>query len=271
MFEYRRVEATKYDKDSFITVKPESFGSTGAIGTIEAFHPYGFAGRPDDKDSNGAAGALIDIDGPQGYAWIMNDGRAQSLLPEILAGESFQYGAFGNFVRCHRDGRVSLFTTDDGTVNGRTIAMTIGPTGMVYNSPWGNMKLDATGFHVLHSSGARIDLGACGGLPAPLSALASYLKLSAALVQIEGSAVSLGATGGVGAPAAKGDAVVTVLGAISSALTAIEAALSATTAIPGANAVMAGPVADAVAAITAAQTAITTGAAAIPSSSAMVT
>lgn len=269
--EYRRVVGTKYDQDSFITALPDTNGDTSSFGAIEAYHPYGFAGRPDDLDANGACNAFFETDERKCYSIFLNDGRAQALLPEVLPGESFQYGAFGNFVRCHRDGRVSLFTSDDGTVNGRTIALTLGPQFMTFNAPWGNFRFDATGFHLLHISGARIDLGACGGLPAPLSALAAYAKISAPLVHIEGSAVNIGSATGIAAPVAKGDLVVITLAEISAALVAIGAALTATESIPGANAIMAGPVSAAQVAISAAVAAIAAQSPLIPSYSTMVT
>lgn len=260
--EYCRVDASKFDKDSFLAVIPETFGPTKSIGSIELSHSYGFASRPVDKDASGSAcGAYYAVEGSQGYMWLANDGRYQSLLPEIKQGESFQYGPTGNFVRCHADGRVSLFTTDDATVNGRTVALSIGPTGLVFNAPWGTLKFDPTGFHVLHSSGARIDLGACGGLPAPLSALASYATLSAALTHVEGSVVNVGASSPTSEPAAKALQTVLALESIQTALTTIAGLLAAIATTPaGATAA-----ASAVTAATAAQGAIAGYATTIPS------
>ncbi len=271
--EYCRVVASKHDRDSFLTIIPETFGTTSSLGAIELSHPYGFASRPADKDnSGGACGAFYCIEGSQGYAWLANDGRIQEKLPEILVGESFQYGSTGNFVRCHNDGRISLFTTDDATVNGRSIALTVGPTGLLFSAPWGNLKFDATGFHVLHSSGARIDLGACGGLPPPLDALSSYVTLSGALIHIEGGATNLGASSASAEPAAKATQTVLALQSVTAALTSVSAALAALGAIPAQspNAGAAAQITAAATAIASAASAIATGVTAIPSVGAIV-
>lgn len=268
--EYCRIEASKHDKDQFLAVIPETFGLTSTLGAIEVSHPYGFASRPVDKDADGACGAYYAVDGAQGFAWLANDGRIQSKLPEMLPGESFQYGVTGCFVRCHQDGRISLFTTDDATIDGRTVALTVGPTGLVFNAPWGNLKFDDTGFHVLTSSGARIDMGACGGLPAPLSALASYATMSAALVHIEGSAVNVGAASPTAEPAAKSVQTSIALGAITTALTAVGAALVAIGGITTSPAAGSGAAATAATAIGVALVAVTEAVALLPSNGALV-
>jgi hypothetical protein len=268
--EYCRIEASKHDKDSFIAVIPETFGPSSSLGAMELSHPYGFASRPVDKDAEGGAcGAFYFVEGAQGYAWLANDGRIQAKLPEILEGESFQYGVTGNFVRCHKDGRISLFTTDDATVDGRTVALTIGPTGLVFNAPWGNLKFDATGFHVLHSSGARLDLGACGGLPAPLDGLSSYATISAALLHLEGAATTVGASSPTAEPAAKSTQTLVALQSLSTALIAAGAALAALAGIP-INSPASAPIAAAGVAIGLAQTAILTAVNTLPSVGAIV-
>lgn len=264
--EYSRIESTKFDTDDFLSVTAEALASGGTHGAIELFHPYGFAGRPIDKDkSNAACSMWTMIDGSQGYGFALNDGRIQSKLPTILPGEAFQYGPTGNFVRCHADGRVSMFTTDDATVNGRTVALTIGPTGLVFNAPWGNIKFDPSGFHVIHSSGARIDLGSIGGLPSPLGALSSYAKMSAATVGLQGSAVTTGHPAGIADAVAKSTPTVASLNAVSLALDSVGAALSAITAIL-ANGAAAPASALAVTAITAAHGAILAASTTIQSS-----
>lgn len=268
--EYCRVEASKHDKDQFLAIIPETFGPNSTLGAIEVSHPYGFASRPVDKDDDGACGAYYGVDGAQGFAWLANDGRIQAKLPEVLPGESFQYGVTGNFVRCHKDGRISLFTTDDATVDGRTVALTVGPTGLIFNAPWGSLRFDATGFHVLHSSGARIDLGACGGLPSPLDALASYATLSAAMVHVDGSAVSLGAGSPTSEPPAKAVQATQALSAITTALVAVGAALATIGGITTSPAAGSGAAATAATAIGVATVAVTTAIALMPSNGAIV-
>ena|SRR6478735_3456802 len=232
--EYCRIEASKHDKDSFLTVLPETFGEKSSIGAIELFHPYGFASRPVDKDpEGGACGALYSVEGAQGYAWLLNDGRIQAKLPEVLEGESFQYGVTGNFVRCHQDGRISLFCTDDGTVNGRTIQFVIGPKGLLFSYPYGKLTIDDTGFHYLHNSGARIDAGAIGGLPAPLDSLNSYVSIGAAMARINSSAVSLGTSTGLPQPVALATVTLSLFSALESVLTALATPGAIISASPG--------------------------------------
>lgn len=232
--EYCRVVASKHDKDSFLAIVPETFGPTSSIGAIEVSHPYGFASRPVDRDdSGGACGAYYFTEGSQGFAWLANDGRIQSKLPEVLPGESFQYGVTGNFVRCHADGRVSLFTTDDGTVNGRTVQFVIGPKGLLFSYPYGKLTIDDTGLHYLHNSGARIDLGAISGIPAPLDVVSSYASIGAAAVRLNGAAVSAGPNTGASQPVAMAGTTLSLFGALEGVLTALAAPGAFISASPG--------------------------------------
>lgn len=232
--EYCRVEASKHDKDSFLAIIPETFGVNSSLGAIELSHAYGFAARPVDKDaSGGACGAYYATDGAQGYSWLANDGRIQSKLPEILEGESFQYGVTGNFVRCHKDGRISLFTTDDGTTTGRTVSFTIGPTGLSFSYPYGHLNIDGTGFHYLHNSGSRIDAGSAGGMPAPLDVVSSYVSLGAAAVRIKGVAVSLGSSDGLPQPVAMATVTLSLFSALESVLAALATPGAIIAASPG--------------------------------------
>lgn len=227
MFTYSRVVTSKFDKDSFIAVIPETFGLASSIGAIELFHPYGFAARPVDMDSSGACGMMTDVEGATGYSFLLNDGRVQSLLPEIKAGESFQYGPTGQFIRCAADGSVTIFTTDNATVNGRSVYLKIMPTGLMFNFPFGQLTFDDTGFHVKHNSGGRIDLGALQA-PAPLDILGpmSYATMAATIIHVNGSAIHVGPDGGPVAPpqpVALANQVLALCAALNSVLTAIGA------------------------------------------------
>jgi hypothetical protein len=138
--------------------------------------------------------------------------------------EARLYADESTFIRTNVEkGIISLFTTDDMTPNGRSVFLQIKPGGLYYNSPMGKLTFDQNGFHLLHRSGARIDLGAISGMPAPLDALGSYVKIGGAMVQIEASAVALGPRGGAAEPVTKATTLTATLGAISSALTALEA------------------------------------------------
>ena len=206
-------------------------GQKAGAPPMAPMHPYGFVSRPADPvaDAGGiptlGCEVLYGWDGPQGYVLPLGDPRVMAKLPEVQGGESFQYGPTGQFVRCHADGSISLFTTDDATTDGRSIYLKISPTtGLEYSCPWGRLTFGPNGFHVLHSSGARLDLGAIGGLPGPLSSLSSYAKLEGGIASVKGGAVSVGTDGG-----ATNEAATTALVAFLDALVAAVATITPST------------------------------------------
>jgi len=95
----------------------------------------------------------------------------------------------------NNDGSISLFTTNDNTKDGKSVYVRVATDAIQFVAPWGTVRFDDTGFHVLHSSGASFDLGGIYGLPTPLDALTSYVKMQAA--SIIGTAVTqmFGTTG----------------------------------------------------------------------------
>lgn len=167
-------------------------------------------------------------------------------------------------IRIKKDG-VFLVTSDDGTKDGKQISLGVSAKGgLELHHPLGRITYNDTGFHILTNSGARIDLGPFGA-PGPLSALASVLKISAALVSIEGSGITMGTSSGSPEPWAKATTLLGVLSSISSALAAIATAVAS-----GANA--GGPVVspDApamAAAVTTAASAVSAAALTLPSGS----
>lgn len=260
------------DPDGFVGIELDLFGEQEAGAPPAELHsPFGFLSRPldpdVDADGNATLGcqALVADEGGTRHAWLGSDPRIIPLLPSLKKGEALFYGAKGQFVRMHEDGQISLFTTDDGTMNGNTIAMEVRPDGFRWICPWGKITFDKTGFHVLHSSGARLDLGAIGGLPSPLDTLSSYVSISAAMASVEGSVVSLGTDAGATEPAAKAMTVLSVLGSLMSAVQALKTAVEEIAAAAGSGGA---PIAPAVApAITAAETAASAAAAAIGAAS----
>ena len=218
---------TAYDDDGFIGVQIDAFGENeSGMPPFEALHPYGFASRPDDPEEDGTGcAALYFYKGNQARAMFMHDPRPMELLPNIQKGESFQYSRYGSFVRCHRDGKISIFTHDgsleDGK-SGKSIYAQVKPDGFAFVGPWGKLTFDATGLNCVHSSGASLSLGAVGGMPSPFDALATRAKLKAAMVQIESSLLSLG-TSTAAEPVAKATSVLTLFTAMQTALTAIDA------------------------------------------------
>jgi hypothetical protein len=187
-----RVLGSSYDDDGFLGVQIEVFGSK-SVGFFELSNPHGFQSRPLDPDANGACQAYYWYEGSRGYARLANDPRTQSLLPQSQKGETFLHGPTCAFIRFKLDGSISLFTTDDNTTNGRSVYLTLSPTGLEFNFPFGKLTYDANGFHAVTNSGARLDLGALTA-PAPLNIIPdmSYATLSASITHIEGSAVHVG-------------------------------------------------------------------------------
>lgn len=260
-FQFSKSLASSFDADSFIGIQPQVFGDK-SIGMVELSHSYGFAARPADPDPDGTScQVLYAFDNSESYAWLANDPRVQSKLPPIKPGETFVYGSTGAFLRMGNDGVISLFTTDDTTIHGRSVFQQIGPTGFTFVFPFGKMTFDATGFHVLHNSGARLDLGAIAA-PAPLNALSSYATLSAAMVHVEGSAVHVGTATGVPQPGAMATAVLALATAVQGVLTALGVPGAFICASPSSAAV---PGPGLLSAIAAAETALTAAATAIPS------
>lgn len=258
---------TEFDSDGHLLAQPRALGDDPRVESHEVHHVYGFQSRPldPDVDADGkpiqgrACTLLYGSIGNSNHCWFGSDPRPVEHLPVIGKGESMMFGPKANFVRCKADGSVTLFTTTDGTVNGKSVYAQVRPDGFTFLGPWGKLAFDATGFHMLHASGARIDAGAISGLPAPLDTLGSYLKVQAAILQLEGAAISIGTTDGVPDQVAKSAALIAALQAIDASLIAIGSALSAL-----GNG-------SAAAAITASTTAIGTAVTAIPSQSANIT
>lgn len=274
-FDFGQATASAYDADDFPVVQYDAFGEgKSGVAPYRLTGPYGLWTIPIEPSKSGGCQLLLGEDGRNHYAWTLNDPRVQSLLPKGKPGETFFYGPTGSFVRHHTDGRISLYTTDDATPIGRTVALALAPTGLTYNFPYGKQAFDATGFHVLHNSGARIDLGALGGLPFPLDTLASYVTLSAAIVRIEGSVISLGTAAGIAEPITKALSLATeIFVPLALALEAVNASLVAIGETPPitANAGSQTAIAAATAAIQTASVALTSAVALVGSSSVMAT
>jgi hypothetical protein len=199
----------------------------------------GLVVRPKAPDADGAAMAFYVQDGDQRRVVAIRDSRATVKLPDLQEGEMAWCGFAGQFLRFHSDGGITLFTTDDGgSVDGRSIYLKISPEdGLIFESPWCRVMAGPRGFHAIHSGGARLDLNAISGLPAPLDTLGSTAKLSAGVVSIEGGAVSIGQPTAPGlANEAAVAALLSVVGAIETVVAAIGVDLAAASAALGVNA-----------------------------------
>lgn len=114
-------------------------------------------------------------------------------------------------VTVKEDGSIVLFTTSDNTKDGLSISVVISPTKFQINAPWGRLTFDDTGFHVTHVSGAAIDMGAIGGLPAPFDVIASYIALKAAMVSTPAALVSMANPAGIPVQLADAESLLVVL------------------------------------------------------------
>lgn len=158
----------------------------------------GFVSVPDAPDANGTCQAYYYQDGNEKAVIARKDHRLDAKmgnLPSTPGTKGIINSSAGRFI-LKKDGSIMNYTTDDNTDNGRGIYVETTPTGIALVTPWCRVTIGPMGFHVLHTSGARIDLGSVGGLPSPFDALASYARMEAGLVSVKGSAVSLGTDGG---------------------------------------------------------------------------
>lgn len=289
------IRLSLYDDDGFLGYQIDADGDRvdGApqleaqVAPFEAVHPYGFLSRipAPDVDSGGQVIAgclgLTGWEGARAYCLALHDSRVVPALARVKDGESVQYGPKNNFIRCHDDGRISTMCTDDGTENGQSIQAEHAPTGWTWSAPWGVQRNDASGFYYRHASGARLELGSIGGIPAPLDAAKSYCKVEAAIVTIRGTAVKLGtgtfdaaakATQTLAVDSAQQSSIAalqaTVL-ALSGAVSALTAILTNAAAAPAAAAAVAA-VATSASAVGASSAALSTATVALPAKSVQV-
>lgn len=218
---------SEYDADDFVGLQVDTLSFGEGMPPFELHHSYGFASRPLDPESDGlGCTALYAEQGNKRYAWLAHDPRIVAKLPKLRKGESIQYGPQGQFCRMHEDGGISILTYQSGDPNKHTIFWKLDvEEGLIFESPWGRLTFGPRGFHVRHSSGARIDLGAIAGIAAPLDVLGSYVSISAAIASINATAVSQGTDAGL----ANQTAVTTLLALLGVLAAAIDSKTGSTT------------------------------------------
>lgn len=186
---------------------------------VEWWQHVGFASRP-AKPTPGqkSAQAVLMSAGDHDIAIASQDTRYQDRYGNLDHGETVVYavgpdGTGQARILLKKDGSVTLFTTDTNTAAGQSVYFRVKKDGFDWVAPWGTLKFDSTGFHVLHGSGASFDLGGIGGLPAPLDQISSYVRMEAGTVVANCS----------GAPVADATAVAAILAAIQTEIVAIAA------------------------------------------------
>lgn len=155
----------------------------------------GFMSRPRKPVEGKSAAQCVRIRRSDGDVVIASsDARTLRMYGNLNDAETAVFASEGEARATFKtNGAISLYTTSDNTETGKGVYLSVSPTALEFFAPWGRMVFDASGFHVVTASGARIDLGGIGGLPGPLSALGSYATMTAATVKCAGSTVALGA------------------------------------------------------------------------------
>ena len=206
------------------SVTEKSVGDGDGVGVaehdnVEWWQHVGFASRPPKPDAGKkAAQALVMSMGDHDIAFASQDVRALDQYGNLDFGETCLYApgvdglAQGRIIG-KKDGSVAIFTTEDNTKAGRSVYFRVATDGFMWVAPWGTIRFDAKGFHVLHSSGANFSLGGVGGIPGLESIIGSYIKMQASTV----SASS------VGAPLADATSTIAAIAALQTQLTAIAA------------------------------------------------
>lgn len=194
---------TFYDEDDVLRAKKDSLGDKPGEEAFEVHAPFGEIMRPLDAERgpdgqpipNRMCTMLHATDGDEQHAWMCEDPRIIEKLPRARPGERLIHGYGAQFVRFHADGTITLWTSTTNEPEGQGIFFQVGPLGLRFESPFGTLTFDVTGFHVRDRSGARIDAGSAG-LPAPFSSIGSYAGISGGIVSVEGAATALGTDGG---------------------------------------------------------------------------
>lgn len=210
MHDWYALSDSAFDEDGFLEAAVDAYGESDAKPLpYEVHHLHGFLGRPmpgtidpdsGEVDAEASAQVYVMSAGDRMHAFVCEDPRVVPNLPAIHPGESIQYGsAWGNFVRCHDDGSVSLVTAtkpaSDGT--GQPLHFWIRPTGLEFVAPWARWVFDQTGWHVYHlPSGAEQHFGSLAGLPAPFDAIKSHYSVRAGIVSHDATAVAAGSSSG---------------------------------------------------------------------------
>jgi hypothetical protein len=178
---------------------------TGEVYSSEAvlWNAPGIVSVPSTPNS-----ATGNTDAAQGIALRMRDQdhilATRDLRTSLQAGfvnpgETCVYSPDGNCQTLYKiDGSITHQTTDS---SGNNISTGVSATKVnIASAPFGQVWLDATGFHILTASGARFDLGGVN-IPA-LSALGltSYCTISAANFNANCTFIGLGSMPGILAP-----------------------------------------------------------------------
>lgn len=240
------VTSSSVDDQGWVSMQIDFDGKEGGGDPGNPLFPYGFLSRPLDpgRDSQGRQDPSQSCEAL--YAWFgdkllvlpIGDARKIKKMPLVDPGGSLLYSATGSFVRCHgSDGSVSAVASkdvDDGTKPTASWRLAT-DDGFVVSGPWGSLKIDFTGFHVLLSSGAEMHLGGIYGLPDPLSQLTTYFRVNANMTSLDSPVLALGAQSPGGHDnGVKASALMVVLVAMGTAIQQLQQSIALLAATPAA-------------------------------------
>ena len=246
-----------YDANGFLGIQCDSEGSEGGglssgadatpippgggVRDYEAIAPGGLYHRPSDPavDANGnpnsaqAALVLNLREGGRVYSMGLGDPRVVALLPEIGKGDTLLAGDNGSFVRIVGSGpnvgRISLYTTTDGTPGGMSVYETVWPDRFERVAPWMQERGDATGYSLVVGA-CRFDMMTMAGGLGPAAAFGASASLTTSgSIALDAPLVQLGAVGATGhGPVVRGDLLqAQVIAPLASAVETLQVQLEA--------------------------------------------
>jgi hypothetical protein len=262
------VTMSEYDVDGFLGLQYDAEGEQASgVPPFETHSIGGILHRPLDPvvdpqsgavDASQSANVLVGWQGGQAHAFALEDPRVVPLLPTAKPGETIVYGAAGQFTRYHADGSITHMTSDaGGAASGQSLFWKLEPTQFLRIAPWGTETWNQSVYRLKTAAGASLTLGAIGGLPAPLDAVSSYVRIEASMIELSAQMVTIGAAGGVNASsppsnACKTDPLLVVLGNLTTSLQAVALALASASPTSGITPAQTAAVTAAVASLTAA-------------------
>jgi phage baseplate assembly protein gpV len=111
---------TGYTGDGFLGIQVDEFGGEhAAASALPCFHPYGFASRPKDADSDGNGNwrgphVLKFIGDSEAFTILLHDPRTQARIPTLSKGSSVQYGDWGGFAEFDEETNTWTLYIPDG-------------------------------------------------------------------------------------------------------------------------------------------------------------
>ncbi len=181
---------SEYDADGFLGIGLDGESATVKDPPIEAFHPFGFLGRPRDPttDDEGnadpafACNVLRLSEGSMDHCMVLNDPRTMRRLLMVPKGGSLQYADTGKadlpyVFASGDDGTLKLHVAADATV---TIEVAGGPTIFIDNgtvqvgAPGGAPAVKDPGSLTAFFQG----LSTATGVPMPAGYLATKVKVT---------------------------------------------------------------------------------------------